>query len=132
MLEDKKHAIVVVEAASLIDVDAIANEIIVNIIATRDSGESEDVTGNYKIEYTYGTLEVTKRPIVVESESAVFVYNGQDQFCDKFKVTGEYAIVEGQEARIVSHTTVQNVMPDPVRNVLEIEIWANGKNVTGN
>ncbi len=132
LLEDKKHAIVVVKAASLIDVDAIANEIIVNIIATRDSGESEDVTGNYKIEYTYGTLEVTKRPIVVESESAVFVYNGQDQFCDKFKVTGEYAIVEGQEARIVSHTTVQNVMPDPVRNVLEIEIWANGKNVTGN
>ena len=132
LLKGKNHTIVVVEAASLIDVGTTPNEIAVNIIAERDSGKLEDVTGNYEIEYNYGTLTVTKRPIVVESESAEFVYNGQDQFCDNFKVTGEYAIVEGQEARVVSHTTVQNVMPDPERNVLKLEIWANGKNVTGN
>ena len=132
LLKGKNHTIVVVKAASLIDVGTTPNEIVVNIIAERDSGKLDDVTKNYKIEYNYGTLTVTPRPIVVESESAVFVYNGQDQFCDNFKVTGEYAIVEGQEARIVIHTPVQNVMPDPVRNVLEIEIWANGKNVTGN
>ena len=46
-----------------------------------------DVTGNYEIEYVYGVLEITRRPVTVTTQSQSFIYDAMihsnsDFICD--------------------------------------------------
>ncbi len=59
-----------------------------------------DVTKNYEIAYTYGTLAVLPRPITVTTDSGEKIYDGLPLTFESFTVTSELspALAEGQFA----------------------------------
>ena len=108
------------------------NEFAVKVVDANDDG---GVNGNYVIKgYTYGTLEVTPRPITVIITGATLVYDGTEQGSDAFTVEDEpYGLVSGHIATAKADTvpTKKNV------GVIEgyefkVEITAGGQSVTGN
>ena len=108
------------------------NEFAVKVVDENGDG---GVNGNYVIKgYTYGTLEVTPRPITVIITGATLVYDGTEQGSDAFTVEDEpYGLVSGHIATAKADTvpTKKNV------GVIEgyefkVEITAGGQNVTGN
>ncbi len=125
------HIIEAYTWAELTDAGSKKNEITVKITVVRENGDVDVVTGNYKIEYTYGTLTVTKRPITVVSESKEFEYNGKEQFWDGFKATN---VVEGQKAVVETRTQIKNVAESGKDNKLTVKVLAaDGKtDVTNN
>ncbi|MBQ8448836.1 MAG: transglutaminase domain-containing protein [Clostridia bacterium] len=60
------------------------------------SGTS-DITSNYDITYNYGTLEVTKRPITIQTASGSWLYDG-DQHSPTTDINDDYVILEGSLA----------------------------------
>ena len=114
------------------DVGNKPNEFAVKVVDENGDG---GVNGNYVIKgYTYGTLEVTPRPITVIITGATLVYDGTEQGNDAFTVKDEpYGLVSGHIATAKADTvpTKKNV------GVIEgyefkVEITAGGQNVTGN
>ena len=114
------------------DVGNKPNEFAVKVVDENGDG---GVNGNYVIKgYTYGTLEVTPRPITVIITGATLVYDGTEQGSDAFTVEDEpYGLVSGHIATAKADTvpTKKNV------GVIEgyefkVEITAGGQNVTGN
>ncbi len=114
------------------DVGNKPNELAVKVVDENGDG---GVNGNYVIKgYTYGTLEVTPRPITVIITGATLVYDGTEQGSDAFTVEDEpYGLVSGHIATAKADTvpTKKNV------GVIEgyefkVEITAGGQNVTGN
>ena len=114
------------------DVGNKPNEFAVKVV---DENSDGGVNGNYVIKgYTYGTLEVTPRPITVIITGATLVYDGTEQGSDAFTVEDEpYGLVSGHIATAKADTvpTKKNV------GVIEgyefkVEITAGGQNVTGN
>ena len=114
------------------DVGNRPNEFAVKVVDENGDG---GVNGNYVIKgYTYGTLEVTPRPITVIITGATLVYDGTEQGSDAFTVEDEpYGLVSGHIATAKADTvpTKKNV------GVIEgyefkVEITAGGQNVTGN
>ena len=108
------------------------NEFAVKVVDANDDG---GVNVNYVIKgYTYGTLEVTPRPITVIITGATLVYDGTEQGSDAFTVEDEpYGLVSGHIAAAKADTvpTKKNV------GVIEgyefkVEITAGGQSVTGN
>ena len=108
------------------------NEFAVKVVDANDDGGVND---NYVIKgYTYGTLEVTPRPITVIITGAMLVYDGTEQGSDAFTVEdAPYGLVSGHIATAKADTvpTKKNV------GVIEgyefkVEITAGGQNVTGN
>ena len=114
------------------DVGNKPNEFAVKVVDENGDG---GVNGNYVIKgYTYGTLEVTPRPITVIITGATLVYDGTEQGSDAFTVEDEpYGLVSGHIATAKADTvpTKKNV------GVIEgyefkVEITAGGQSVTGN
>lgn len=64
---------------SLLKPGVAANTVLIGI----NNRENKDVTSNYMIFYDYGTLEVTKRPVTIETPTVHYTYNGKDIYSDK-------------------------------------------------
>lgn len=98
------------------------------------------VNDNYIINYEYGTLSVSKRPIIVTTHDLVddmgnrFKYDGTYHTEKGFTVSGEYGLVVGQTA------TASSIVPsiinageeNKLENKFDIIIRSGSKNVTDN
>lgn len=80
-----------------------------------------NVTGNYNITYTYGIVEVTKRPITVESLSNTYIYNGSNIYHKDFKVTSSNGLADTDSAAIATYTEILNV--GSIENKITIKIY---------
>ncbi len=75
-----------------------------------------DVTGNYRIEYDYGTLEVTDCKVTIETGSATKTYDGTSLRCEEYTIEGlpdgfrVYIVFSGeQKGRGRSENTIGSV-----------------------
>lgn len=97
------------------------------------SGENgEDVTANYEINYSIGTLVVLPRQLTVQSGSATKNYDGKPLTCKEWKFTSVYGPVSGHRAEAVITGTITE--PGQRDNTIaQVIIWdGNGKDATGN
>lgn len=109
--------------------EPISNEVYYKIL----SGE-EDVTANYDITYTFGQLNVTKRPISLKSSDTNFIYEDRE-----FTGSGELEIlnlaeneglVEGQTIKVTYTAAITDV--GSADNTYEVEIFDGEESVTQN
>lgn len=71
------HTVVSTAVSKITDVGTCENEIEVKVY----SGSS-DVTSNYDIEYFWGQLEITPRPVIVKADDAEKIYDGESLTCE--------------------------------------------------
>ena len=69
------HRLIVKSAGVIKDVETAENLLVAGVL----DGNGNDVTKNYNISYIYGTIEITKRPIVITSTDLVGTYSGKPQ-----------------------------------------------------
>ena len=95
-----------------------------------------DVTENYAIDYTYGSLEVTKRVIGISTADAEKVYNGRPlSKADGYSVykDGGTALVAGHEIGVRGATEIVDVAQSGAENILSFVFYdENGADVTDN
>ncbi|MDE7454076.1 MAG: transglutaminase-like domain-containing protein [Clostridia bacterium] len=92
----------------------------------------EDVTENYEINYSIGSLVVTPRPITVQSGSASKEYDGRPLTCREWKFTSNYLPVSGQSADVA--ISGSRTEPGQTANTIAQVIISdkNGNDLTGN
>lgn len=61
-------------------------------VLTVYNANGENVTGDYKINYTYGTLKVSKLVIIVAAGSAEKFYDGTALVCNEYTVSGQNGV----------------------------------------
>lgn len=73
-----------------------------NTVYARIMNDEWDVTHNYSIQYNFGKLTVTKRPITVRISSATWTYDGQPHTQPGVTVsdTSEYGLVLDHQLRV--------------------------------
>lgn len=96
----------IVLPASQTNAGASPNEISRLVIVDE---KGEDVTGNYEIDYSIGTLVVLPRPLTVQSGSASKQYDGKPLTCGEWKFTSYYEPVSGQRAEVVVSGSITEV-----------------------
>ncbi len=99
----------------------ITNVGVVDNVLTLEILNSEliDVTRNYNITFDYGTLEVTPRPISIQTNSDSKVYDGTALFNENYTITSG-TLVGGDTINVIDNTDIINV--GVVDNVLTLEI----------
>lgn len=115
----------------------------------RDNMTWEDMTGNYEVDYDYGKLSLTKRPITLVSVSGEWIYDGQahsfmdsSEYLNNYDVNGQrvpFYVVEGSiaDGQVLGHLdyeipTVTDVDEGSVENRIEAVIRAGLMGVTHN
>ncbi|MCH5351366.1 MAG: transglutaminase domain-containing protein [Clostridiales bacterium] len=106
--------------AGITDVGSVLNEIIIGI-EKKAGGNS---TGNYTIDYDYGTLTVEKRPVTVETATNSWTYDGTVKWDDRFTVTSELKIAEGESIVVSNPATIKNV--GSAVNTMTVEVKKSG------
>lgn len=92
-----------------------------------EDADGNDVTGGYTFTIVRGSLEITKRTVVVATEDKEFVYDGNAHFYNELNAgyhlsTG--SMLEGHVLTLESFTTVTDVVPGGVDNVLTFSLDA--------
>ncbi len=112
-----------------------ANEIVVNV----ETAEGKPIGHNYSVAYFYGRLEITPRPIHVQTHEHEFVYNGKPQYdpCqytrfDLLEGEGYYTLVLGDTFEVSEYTYVVNVSDGDVKNELKLLVYRYGTNISDN
>ena len=83
---------------SIIDTGKIENSTEITEIY---DAHGKDVFLNYDIIYgDFGTLEVTKRPITITTESQTLTYDGVIRVFDKYEITSEIKLADGEELQL--------------------------------
>lgn len=95
------------------------------VIIVKDEN-GEDVSENYDISYTYGTLAIDCRRIEITSEGKSWVYDDIIHFHKEFDVTSETALVDGHKAEIDTYTEIKYATEGKKDNELTVVI--KGKN----
>ena len=98
-----------------------------------NASRKRDVTANYTPTFVKGTLSVDPRPITIVSESASWIYNGEElsapyAYASDSKGMG---IVDNHYIVVTSSTKVKNVTSG-VKNIIVAEIHENGEDVSEN
>ncbi|QVK18994.1 hypothetical protein KHQ81_04600 [Mycoplasmatota bacterium] len=120
------HTINVTSNVDITTVGTLDNEITVQILDSNDN----DVSSNYELTYVYGQLDVTKRPITIQTNSDTKVYDG-NILSNQNYVVSEGTLVTGDVINITDYTDITNV--GVVDNVLIAEIFdSNSSSVTDN
>ena len=94
------HTITVMESASLTHAGTIDNVMVIAI----NEADASDVTGDYLIEFIFGSLEVTSRPITISTSSAIKVYDGISLSNQNYDITGSLA--SGQVLMVTESTNI--------------------------
>ena len=96
------------------------------------NSKGEDVTENYEINYSIGTLVVLPRQLTVQSGSASKEYDGKPLKCNQWQFTSYYQPVSGHKAEVV--ISGSRILPGQCDNTIaQVIIWDKDKNdVTGN
>ncbi len=110
------HNINIINYAGITDVGICDNNIVIQIYNT----EHIDVINNYEITYITGTLEVTPRPITINTGSDSKIYDGTPLFYTNYSVTIG-SLAEGHNINIINYETITNV--GTKANNLEILIY---------
>ena len=115
----------VVTNSSIIDVGEIDNE-----LSFKVKQGNEDVTNNYKINVTFGTLKVTKRSITITSSSKERQYNAEEFYCHEYEVTAG-SLAENQRIEntynnsIINVGTIKNSFETIIKDENNIDVTAN-------
>ena len=93
--------------------------------------DGRDVTKNYDISYTYGSVTVNPRKLHLRSrDSQGLVYNGKEQSCADYTVVSG-SVASGHSVKVKKAVSLKT--PGSVQNEVEYAIvTANGKDVTKN
>lgn len=75
-----------------------------------------DVTDNYEITETWGSIEITKRPITLSSASGSYVYDGYSHNDGIITVGGEYGLALNQSLQSIYHNPFVNATNGDVEN----------------
>ena len=102
--------VVALFTSGITDVGEIENTPVISVV----NSKGEDVSRYYNIIVNSGKLTVEKRPLVITTESASKVYDGQPLFNKNYKITGEYDVANGHVLNlsfpsIVNPTYVKNI-----------------------
>ncbi len=91
---------------------------------------NNDVTSNYDINYTYGTITIVAREITIETDSANKVYDSKALQCLTYKLTGELARNDSIKIDKTKSTSLTKV--GKIDNKLSIAIVNGDNDVTDN
>ena len=98
-------------------------------------GSSGDVTANYDIEYTYGTIYVTKLPITITTKSSSAEFDGLEYFdadTNPDNVVTYGKLLNNHYLKAVSYPVVTYVTQGDISNKVVYHIEKNGVDLTGN
>ncbi len=95
----------VIMPASQTNAGTAQNEI-TQIVIVDEKGEN--VTENYEINYSIGTLVVLPRQLTIQSGSAIKEYDGKPLTCNEWKFTSFYKPVSGHTAEVNISGTITN------------------------
>lgn len=90
-----------------------------------------DVTQNYDISYTYGTLEITKRPILLRSADNSWIFDGKAHSENGIQVSQNsgYDLAQGDTAKTIAVTQI--TYAGNAENIVQACVYdADGRNVT--
>ena len=107
-----------------------------NAFTIRIESAGEDMTDNYDVTYSYGTLTIKPRPVIFVTEGHEWVYDGTAHSWGGYSVAEsaeeEYGLVEGHASAAVGFTYVTNVADSGAANVLTVAVYDGERDVTGN
>ena len=83
------------------------NRCLVQVIRT-ENGDS-NVTENFDITYQYGTLMVTARPLVIQTGSAEWIYDGEEHSHSEYVFLNGTTLAPGDAIAIYEATVLKNV-----------------------
>ncbi len=89
-----------------------------------------DMNRNFAINYTYGTLTVTHRPITVQTKGAQRVYDGNPLSNTDYELKNASDLLDFQSIRAGKIYSVTNVGSE--QNTTQFLIYENGTDVTAN
>lgn len=91
----------------------------------------DDISNNYDITVTKGTITINKLPITIQTGSTELIYNGTNQSCQEYTITSTNKIPSVDTAGVDTFTEIMNV--GQIENQLTIKISNNKfENVTSN
>ena len=107
-----------------------------NAFTIRIESAGEDMTDNYDVTYSYGTLTIKPRPVIFVTEGHEWVYDGTAHSWGGHSVAEsaeeEYGLVEGHASAAVGFTYVTNVADSGTANALTVAVNDGERDVTGN
>ena len=107
-----------------------------NAFTIRIESAGEDMTDNYDVTYSYGTLTIKPRPVIFVTEGHEWVYDGEAHSWGGHSVAEsaeeEYGLVEGHTSAAVGFTYVKNVADSGAANALTVAVYDGERDVTGN
>ena len=107
-----------------------------NAFTIRIESAGEDMTDNYDVTYSYGTLTIKPRPVIFVTEGHKWVYDGTAHSWGGYSVAEsaeeEYGLVEGHTSAAVGFTYVTNVADSGAANALTVAVYDGERDVTGN
>ncbi len=107
-----------------------------NAFTIRIESAGEDMTDNYDVTYSYGTLTIKPRPVIFVTEEHEWVYDGEAHSWGGYSVAEsaeeEYGLVEGHTSAAVGFTYVTNVADSGAANALTVAVYDGERDVTGN
>ena len=107
-----------------------------NAFTIRIESAGEDMTDNYDVTYSYGTLTIKPRPVIFVTEGHEWVYDGEAHSWGGHSVAEsaeeEYGLVEGHASAAVGFTYVTNVADSGAANALTVAVYDGERDVTGN
>ena len=83
------------------------NRCLVQVIRT-ENGDS-NATENFDITYQYGTLTVTERPLVIQTGSKKWIYDGAEYSCSEYVLLNGTTLAPGDAIAIYEATVLKNV-----------------------
>ena len=115
--------------SQITDVGTIENKFTPKIY--RD-GQNTEITQNYDITFECGTLEITKRPVTVESGSENLIYNGEAQEIKWYGVLSGIDFAKG-DSFIIKKATALTDVGSAQNVILEYSVLGkNGEDKTSN
>ncbi len=93
----------------------------------------EDVTSNYDITYTYGTICIVPRPISILTATASWVYDGQRHFSDEWSYNNsKYQIVGGETSEAIGVPSILDCIEGEIQNEFTLNILRGGESNNSN
>ncbi|MCQ2409008.1 MAG: hypothetical protein MJ068_00530 [Clostridia bacterium] len=94
------HQLVVESSTKVQDVngEGVENALVLSV----KDGNGEDISANYSIVYTFGTLTVTPRPVTIKSATESWIYDGQLHSAENTEVISELKLAGEDTVKVVS------------------------------
>ena len=81
----------------------------INVLGVIVENGINDVTANYAITYSYGTLKITPLPIIIKPIDATKEYDGMPLTSNEVEILGPNLLIEGHEIFILTDGSITDV-----------------------